>query len=210
MITHGNIICSTFQGITTNFWVHFFHLYAQALLTSALQNNKGQTNGAQPVTTQPVAICPLPMFHTFGLHSYILRSTLSPTTYVILGSWNTTQYLKAISRYVDRPPFSFAPLAHKSQVSAEEPHARPVPCPPAAHPPRHQDNRLQLRRHRRLGCSVPAPRARRTAWALPQGAVHNQIRYALPTHVLLHRLHQRRVRPLRGGESPSLSPHTRV
>ncbi|KAJ7342708.1 hypothetical protein DFH08DRAFT_1010977 [Mycena albidolilacea] len=91
MITHGNIICSTFQGITTNFW----------------------TNGAQPVTTQPVAICPLPMFHTFGLHSYILRSTLSPTTYVILGSWNTTQYLKAISRYRPRNLTLVPSLVHQ-------------------------------------------------------------------------------------------------
>ncbi|KAJ7878869.1 hypothetical protein B0H14DRAFT_2711162 [Mycena olivaceomarginata] len=96
MITHGNIICSTFQGITTNFW-----------------NNKGQTNGAQPVTTQPVAICPLPMFHTFGLHSYILRSTLSPTTYVILGSWNTTQYLRAISRYRPRNLTLVPSLVHQ-------------------------------------------------------------------------------------------------
>jgi acyl-CoA synthetase (AMP-forming)/AMP-acid ligase II len=48
----------------------------------------------------PIAICPLPMFHSYGLHAYILRATLFPATYVILEKWNTAQYLKAIAKCV--------------------------------------------------------------------------------------------------------------
>lgn len=40
------------------------------------------------------------MFHSYGLHVYILRATLFPATYVILEKWNTAQYLKAIAKCV--------------------------------------------------------------------------------------------------------------
>ncbi|KAJ7885769.1 hypothetical protein B0H14DRAFT_3082262 [Mycena olivaceomarginata] len=71
MITHGNVICSLLQSIVA-----------------------GQA--AEPYS---VSICPLPMFHSYGLHAYILRATLFPATYVILEKWNTAQYLKAIAKY---------------------------------------------------------------------------------------------------------------
>ncbi|KAF7364684.1 hypothetical protein MVEN_00338000 [Mycena venus] len=81
-ITHGNIICSIFQGIVSS----------QA--AQPFSKAKVQMQGRHPTT-----VCPLPMFHTYGLHAYILRSTLVPTTYVILGKWNTKQYLRAIAKY---------------------------------------------------------------------------------------------------------------
>jgi hypothetical protein len=40
------------------------------------------------------------MFHSYGLHVYILRATLFPATYVILEKWSTTQYLRAIAKHV--------------------------------------------------------------------------------------------------------------
>lgn len=48
----------------------------------------------------PVTLAFLPMFHSYGLHVAILRSTLFPATYVILEKWDTAQYLKGITKYV--------------------------------------------------------------------------------------------------------------
>ncbi|KAF8203424.1 hypothetical protein K438DRAFT_1964909 [Mycena galopus ATCC 62051] len=50
--------------------------------------------------TVPTSIGVLPMFHTFGLHVYVLYSTLAPTTYIILEKWNTVQYLNTIAKHV--------------------------------------------------------------------------------------------------------------
>ncbi|KAJ7170952.1 hypothetical protein C8R46DRAFT_948034 [Mycena filopes] len=85
MITHGNIICSIMQAI----------MVAQA--SEPFSSIKASLNGKIPVT-----VGVLPMFHSYGLHVYILRITLSPATYVIQERWNTTNYLKArltASRY---------------------------------------------------------------------------------------------------------------
>jgi acyl-CoA synthetase (AMP-forming)/AMP-acid ligase II len=40
------------------------------------------------------------MFHSYGLHAYILRATLFPATYVIMERWNTSQYLRSIPKEV--------------------------------------------------------------------------------------------------------------
>ncbi|KAF7335631.1 hypothetical protein MVEN_02218000 [Mycena venus] len=80
MITHGNIISSNFQGIVVS----------QVAEPFSPPRTKG---------IHPTVICPLPLFHTYGLHAYILRATLAPATYVILEKWNTEKYLRAIVKY---------------------------------------------------------------------------------------------------------------
>ncbi|KAJ7321145.1 hypothetical protein DFH08DRAFT_889999 [Mycena albidolilacea] len=52
-----------------------------------------------PRATMQIIVGVLPMFHTYGLHAYVLRATLAPATYVILEKWNTVQYLKTITKY---------------------------------------------------------------------------------------------------------------
>ncbi|KAF8188280.1 hypothetical protein K438DRAFT_1907465 [Mycena galopus ATCC 62051] len=79
MISHGNVICSMFQGIVV----------AQV----------GEPFSAQMEGRQALTICPLPMFHSYGLHVYILRATLAPATFVIQEKWNTSHYLKAVAKY---------------------------------------------------------------------------------------------------------------
>ncbi|KAJ7160267.1 hypothetical protein C8R46DRAFT_1177911 [Mycena filopes] len=83
MISHGNIICSIMQAI----------MVAQA--SEPFSSIKASLNGKIPVT-----VGVLPMFHSYGLHVYILRITLSPATYVIQERWNTASYLKAVSKRV--------------------------------------------------------------------------------------------------------------
>ncbi|KAF7340309.1 hypothetical protein MVEN_01950000 [Mycena venus] len=82
MITHGNVICSIYQTIVVG------------QVAEPFSSVKAARKKIQPVT-----ICPLPMFHSYGLHVYILRATLAPVTYVILEKWNTPQYLKAVVKY---------------------------------------------------------------------------------------------------------------
>ncbi len=48
----------------------------------------------------PVSLAFLPLHHTYGLHTYSFRSSLAPTTYVILSQWNIDIALKAIPKYV--------------------------------------------------------------------------------------------------------------
>ncbi|KAJ7052325.1 hypothetical protein C8F01DRAFT_1171893 [Mycena amicta] len=79
MITHGNIICAVYQAIVVR-------QVAEPFLAAR-----------KPI--HPVTICPLPMFHTYGLHAYIMRVSLAPITYVILEKWNTARYLKAVVKY---------------------------------------------------------------------------------------------------------------
>ncbi|KAF7367639.1 hypothetical protein MSAN_00827500 [Mycena sanguinolenta] len=82
MITHGNVIYSIFQGI--------------------LVGQVGEPYSpikARMKDVHPVTICPLPMFHSYGLHVYILRATLAPVTYVIQEKWSTSQYLRAVAKY---------------------------------------------------------------------------------------------------------------
>ncbi|KAJ6459596.1 hypothetical protein C8R45DRAFT_1221328 [Mycena sanguinolenta] len=82
MITHGNVICSMFQGIV------------MAQVSEPYSTVKARMKDVHPIT-----ICPLPMFHSYGLHVYILRATLAPATYVIHEKWNTSQYLRAVAKY---------------------------------------------------------------------------------------------------------------
>ncbi|KAJ7490693.1 hypothetical protein FB451DRAFT_1389459 [Mycena latifolia] len=72
MITHGNVICSLMQGIVAGKVVEPFVKIRKDV--------------------HPITLGVLPMFHSYGLHVYILRSTLFPATFVIMERWNTTQY----------------------------------------------------------------------------------------------------------------------
>ncbi|KAJ7621905.1 hypothetical protein DFH06DRAFT_1009543 [Mycena polygramma] len=82
MVTHGNIICSIHQAI----------LQIQIAEPYSPMRQKLKD-------IHPTSICPLPMFHSYGLHVYILRATLAPATYVILQKWSTAHYLKAVAKY---------------------------------------------------------------------------------------------------------------
>ncbi|KAJ7285272.1 hypothetical protein C8J57DRAFT_1291041 [Mycena rebaudengoi] len=77
-ITHGNLVCATIQGITVGQEVAPFLPKMDGI---------------------PIILAVLPMFHASGLHSYILRTALSPTTYVILDRWNTKKCLNSIAKY---------------------------------------------------------------------------------------------------------------
>ncbi|KAJ7133434.1 hypothetical protein C8R44DRAFT_663999 [Mycena epipterygia] len=80
-ITHGNVICSLYQGIAVGQVMEPFS-------TQAARN-----------TVAPVALGVLPMFHSYGLHVYILRATLFPATFIIMEKWNTARFLKGITKY---------------------------------------------------------------------------------------------------------------
>ncbi|KAF7293339.1 hypothetical protein MKEN_01463900 [Mycena kentingensis (nom. inval.)] len=80
MISHGNLLGSAMQAI----------VIAQSLEPFLT---------AKP-TAAPTTIACLPMFHSYGLHVYILRATLAPATFILLEKWNTVQYLKAIPKSV--------------------------------------------------------------------------------------------------------------
>ncbi|KAJ6481213.1 hypothetical protein C8R47DRAFT_592592 [Mycena vitilis] len=82
MITHGNIITSTYQAILNG------------QIAESYSETRSMLRGFHPVN-----ICPMPMFHSLGLNTYIIWATLRPATFVILEKWNTTQYLKAIAKY---------------------------------------------------------------------------------------------------------------
>ncbi|KAG9126056.1 hypothetical protein FRC07_005090 [Ceratobasidium sp. 392] len=54
----------------------------------------------QPVYTQyPVNLGFLPMYHTMGLHIYIFRHFVAPSTLVVLPSWNIDNVLRCIRKY---------------------------------------------------------------------------------------------------------------
>ncbi|KAJ6614789.1 hypothetical protein B0H10DRAFT_2043386 [Mycena sp. CBHHK59/15] len=79
MITHGNTVCSLYQGFVVG--------------------NVAGPFMPTKITGIPVCLAVLPMFHSYGLHVYIFRGTIQPTTYVIFEKWSTSQYLRAISKY---------------------------------------------------------------------------------------------------------------
>ncbi|KAJ7760882.1 hypothetical protein DFH07DRAFT_1021402, partial [Mycena maculata] len=80
MVTHGNVVCTFYQGMVLG-------QAMQPFLTPL------------PSGTMPVTIGVLPMFHTYGLHAYILRMTFFQATYIILDKWNTTKYLNSVTKY---------------------------------------------------------------------------------------------------------------
>ncbi|CAK5283949.1 unnamed protein product [Mycena citricolor] len=79
MISHGNLLCSIYQGIIL------------AQVADPFNPNRRPS--------ELVALGALPMFHSYGLHSYVFRCTLVQATFVILPRWNTTEYLQAIPKY---------------------------------------------------------------------------------------------------------------
>ncbi|KAJ6515185.1 hypothetical protein C8R47DRAFT_1276472 [Mycena vitilis] len=76
MTTHGNVICSIIQGMAI-----------------APRSKEPKAHSI------PVTLAVLPMFHSYGLHAYILRATLYRATYVILDKWETAHYLQCIPKY---------------------------------------------------------------------------------------------------------------
>ncbi|KAJ7094701.1 hypothetical protein B0H15DRAFT_775750 [Mycena belliarum] len=79
MITHGNVVCAIYQAIVGAETARPF--------AAPLQN------------VHPTTIAVLPMFHSYGLHVYVFRATLTPATYVIMERWNLPRYVKAIAKY---------------------------------------------------------------------------------------------------------------
>ncbi|KAJ6531618.1 hypothetical protein DFH09DRAFT_933664 [Mycena vulgaris] len=72
MTTHGNVICSILQGMAI----------------------AKRPRADAEAHSMPVTIAVLPMFHSYGLHAYILRATLYRATYVIMDKWDTAHYLE--------------------------------------------------------------------------------------------------------------------
>ncbi|KAJ7174028.1 hypothetical protein C8R43DRAFT_634614 [Mycena crocata] len=85
MITHGNLICSMLQAVVVGQVSGPFVTASEVSMTTR--------------DFMPVTLAVLPMFHSYGLHVYILRATMFPATYVILDKWSTTRYLKSIAKY---------------------------------------------------------------------------------------------------------------
>ncbi|KAG9075934.1 hypothetical protein FS749_012336 [Ceratobasidium sp. UAMH 11750] len=79
----------------------------------------------QPVHTQyPVGLAFLPMYHTMGLHIYIFRHFIAPSTLVVLPSWNVDNVLRCIHKYRVTamalvPSLFFQLLAHPKLRSKE-------------------------------------------------------------------------------------------
>ncbi|KAJ7258222.1 hypothetical protein C8J57DRAFT_1341451 [Mycena rebaudengoi] len=87
-ITHGNVVASLMQGIT-----------AAVIAEPFSPNSKTSVTNADAPPTHPITLAVLPMFHSYGLHVYILRATLYPATFVIMERWNTEAYLRAIEKF---------------------------------------------------------------------------------------------------------------
>ncbi|KAG8785673.1 hypothetical protein FRC12_017290 [Ceratobasidium sp. 428] len=79
----------------------------------------------QPVYTQyPVNLAFLPMYHTMGLHIYIFRLFIAPSTQVVLPSWNVDNVLRCIRKHRVTgmalvPSLVFQLLAHPKFRSKE-------------------------------------------------------------------------------------------
>ena len=65
------------------------------MTTSVLQPKPLDTPGGYPV-----AIAFLPLYHAMGLHSYVFRALLSPSTVVILPKWDVDLALGLIPKCV--------------------------------------------------------------------------------------------------------------
>jgi acyl-CoA synthetase (AMP-forming)/AMP-acid ligase II len=57
----------------------------------------------------PITLAFLPMYHTYGLHTFIIRAFITPTTYVLLKKWDIRIALSAVSKLV------FLPLTYSSR-----------------------------------------------------------------------------------------------
>ncbi|KAJ7069088.1 hypothetical protein C8F01DRAFT_1111526 [Mycena amicta] len=80
MISHGNLAASALQAMVFRQTVEPF-------------------SPPREPTDHVVTIATLPMFHSYGLHVYIMRATLFPATYIFLEKWDPVQYLKYIAKY---------------------------------------------------------------------------------------------------------------
>ncbi|KAJ7063853.1 hypothetical protein C8F01DRAFT_1129568 [Mycena amicta] len=80
MISHGNLFASAMQAMIVGQAVEPF-------------------SPPRKPTDHVITIATLPMFHTYGLHVYILRATLLPVTFVFLEKWDPVQYMRYIAKY---------------------------------------------------------------------------------------------------------------
>ncbi|KAL1745067.1 hypothetical protein HDZ31DRAFT_37219 [Schizophyllum fasciatum] len=110
MITHGNIIASSFQ--------------IDAVARAMSQSNALQPNVASGPASRPTLLAFLPMYHSYGLHVYVFRNLLSPTTTVIMRKWEIEGALAAITGY-DITSIALVPsVVHQlSNYAAENPAA---------------------------------------------------------------------------------------
>ncbi|KAF7296989.1 hypothetical protein MIND_00931200 [Mycena indigotica] len=81
MISHGNLYASAFQAIVVS--------------QTTTPFNPPTPGGA----THVIGIGTLPMFHSYGLHVYVLRSTLMPATVIFLEKWDPVKYLNCVVKY---------------------------------------------------------------------------------------------------------------
>jgi len=51
----------------------------------------------------PITLAFLPMYHTYGLHAFIIKAFLAPNTYVLLKRWDIRIALCVVSRLVLLP-----------------------------------------------------------------------------------------------------------
>ncbi|CAE6469024.1 unnamed protein product [Rhizoctonia solani] len=107
MITHGNLNAC----------------YAQILIW-AFHAFQAQPPVKPQHSEYPIGLAFLPMYHTMGLHVYIFRHFISPSTLVVLPSWDAERVLDCITKYrvtsmAMVPSLVFQLLAHPKLRSKE-------------------------------------------------------------------------------------------
>ncbi|KAL0947846.1 hypothetical protein HGRIS_013907 [Hohenbuehelia grisea] len=83
MISHGNLITSMLQSIVVG--IEMKSVYTPP-----------------PIPTPegiPISLAFLPFHHSYGLHAFIFKGFLAPTTFVFMDQWNIDRALEAVSKY---------------------------------------------------------------------------------------------------------------
>ncbi|KAF8685502.1 acetyl-CoA synthetase [Rhizoctonia solani] len=107
MISHGNLNAC----------------YAQ-ILTWAFYSLQAQPREQPRYSEYPMDLAFLPMYHTMGLHVYNFRHFISPSTLIVLPSWDADKVLECITKYrvtniAMVPSLVFQLLAHPKLRSKE-------------------------------------------------------------------------------------------
>ncbi|KAJ1303427.1 hypothetical protein OPQ81_011618 [Rhizoctonia solani] len=107
MISHGNLNACYAQILT---WA--FHVF------------QAQPPAKPKYSEYPMALAFLPMYHTMGLHVYIFRHFITPSTLIVLPSWDADRVLNCITKYrvtsmAIVPSLVFQLLAHPKLRSKE-------------------------------------------------------------------------------------------
>nr|GAT49526.1 predicted protein [Mycena chlorophos] len=79
MISHGNLFASAMQALV-------MHTTVTPYSTA-------------PQVAHTITIATLPMFHSYGLHVYVMRATLTPATFIFLERFDPAQYLQYVPKY---------------------------------------------------------------------------------------------------------------